>query len=104
MADCGPADVTENSGPAVGPHPHIGLQTVTWLIDGLELHRDSLGSEQVITPGQLNLMTVGDGVSRRRPRTRTYSPTRLPLRSEFILRNTIPISTSSRTTTGNASV
>jgi redox-sensitive bicupin YhaK (pirin superfamily) len=47
----------------VGPHPHIGLQTVTWLIDGELLHRDSLGSEQLIVPGQLNLMTAGRGVS-----------------------------------------
>lgn len=37
----GPADVTENSGLDVGPHPHIGLQTITWLIEGQALHRDS---------------------------------------------------------------
>jgi hypothetical protein len=47
----------------VGPHPHIGLQTVTWLLDGRVLHRDSLGSEQLIRPGQLNLMTAGAGVA-----------------------------------------
>lgn len=47
----------------IGPHPHIGLQTVTWLLDGAVLHRDSLGSEQLIRPGQLNLMTAGQGVS-----------------------------------------
>lgn len=47
----------------VGPHPHIGLQTVTWLVDGELLHLDSLGSEQPIRPGQLNLMTAGHGVS-----------------------------------------
>jgi quercetin 2,3-dioxygenase len=47
----------------VGPHPHIGLQTVTWLVDGEVLHRDSLGSEQLIQPGQLNLMSAGRGVS-----------------------------------------
>jgi quercetin 2,3-dioxygenase len=47
----------------VGPHPHIGLQTVTWLVEGEVLHRDSLGSEQLIRPGQLNLMTAGHGVS-----------------------------------------
>lgn len=46
-----------------GPHPHIGLQTVTRLFDGEVLHRDSLGSEQLIRPGQLNLMTAGHGVS-----------------------------------------
>lgn len=47
----------------VGPHPHTGLQTVTWLLAGELLHRDSLGSEQVIRPGQLNLMTAGRGVA-----------------------------------------
>ena len=47
----------------VGPHPHIGLQTATWIIEGEVLHRDSLGSEQLIYPGQLNLMTAGRGVS-----------------------------------------
>jgi redox-sensitive bicupin YhaK (pirin superfamily) len=47
----------------IGPHPHIGLQTVTWLVDGESLHTDSLGSEQLIRPGQLNLMTAGHGVA-----------------------------------------
>jgi hypothetical protein len=48
---------------AVGPHPHTGLHTVTWLVEGEVLHRDSLGSEQLIRPGQLNLMTAGRGVA-----------------------------------------
>jgi quercetin 2,3-dioxygenase len=48
---------------AIGPHPHIGLQTVTWLLEGEVLHRDSLGTEQLIRPGQLNLMTAGSGIS-----------------------------------------
>ena len=47
----------------VPPHPHIGLQTVTWLLRGNVLHRDSLGSEQLIRPGQLNLMTSGRGIA-----------------------------------------
>lgn len=68
----GPADVTENSGLDVGPHPHIGLQTVTWLVDGQVLHRDSLGSEQVIRPGQLNLMTSGDGITHSEEATGHY--------------------------------
>jgi redox-sensitive bicupin YhaK (pirin superfamily) len=59
----GPAAVTERHGLDVGPHPHIGLQTVTWLLDGEALHRDSLGTEQVIRPGQLNLMSAGHGVA-----------------------------------------
>lgn len=59
----GPAAVSEQVGLDVGPHPHIGLQTVTWLFTGTILHRDSLGSEQLIRPGQLNLMTAGRGVA-----------------------------------------
>ena len=59
----GPADVRAGEGIDIGPHPHIGLQTVTWLTAGEILHRDSLGSEQLIRPGQLNLMTAGNGVS-----------------------------------------
>ena len=47
----------------IGPHPHMGLQTVTWLVAGEMLHLDSLGSEQLIRPGQLNLMTAGHGVA-----------------------------------------
>jgi redox-sensitive bicupin YhaK (pirin superfamily) len=47
----------------IGPHPHVGLQTVTWLVEGELLHHDSLGSEQLIRPGQLNLMTAGHGVA-----------------------------------------
>lgn len=58
----GPATVDER-GLGIAPHPHIGLQTVTWLLAGEVLHRDSLGTEQVIVPGQLNLMTAGHGVS-----------------------------------------
>jgi redox-sensitive bicupin YhaK (pirin superfamily) len=68
----GPADVTEDGGFDIGPHPHIGLQTVTWLVSGEVLHRDSLGSEQVIRPGQLNLMTAGRGVAHAEEGTGTY--------------------------------
>lgn len=45
------------------PHPHTGLQTVTWPVAGEILHRDSVGSEAVVRPGQLNLMTAGHGIS-----------------------------------------
>jgi len=71
----GPADVTEGAGPDVGPHPHIGLQTVTWLTDGQALHRDSLGSEQVIVAGEVNLMTAGFGVSHAEEATGHYRGT-----------------------------
>jgi redox-sensitive bicupin YhaK (pirin superfamily) len=47
----------------VGPHPHIGLSTVTWILEGEALHTDSLGSEQPIRPGQLNLMSAGNGIA-----------------------------------------
>jgi len=59
----GPMSVDGVTGMAVPPHPHIGLQTVTWLFTGDVLHRDSLGSEQMIRPGQLNLMTSGGGIA-----------------------------------------
>ena len=55
----GPVD----AGLDIGPHPHIGLHTVTWLVDGLVRHRDSLGSDQLIRPGQLNLMVAGSGLA-----------------------------------------
>ena len=47
----------------IGPHPHTGLATVTWLLEGSALHSDSLGTEQPIHPGQLNLMTAGRGIA-----------------------------------------
>ena len=45
------------------PHPHVGLQTVTWPLAGRIRHRDSLGSDVVVGPGQLNLMTSGTGIA-----------------------------------------
>lgn len=69
----GPATVDEERGLDVGPHPHIGLQTLTWLISGEALHRDSLGTEQVIAPGQLNLMTAGRGISHSEEVTGSYA-------------------------------
>lgn len=59
----GPAPATGEGGFGIGPHPHIGLQTVTWLVSGEGLHRDSLGTEQVVRPGELSLMTAGRGVA-----------------------------------------
>lgn len=47
----------------IGPHPHIGLHTVTWLLSGEVVHTDSLGTEQLIRPRQLNLMTAGHGIA-----------------------------------------
>jgi redox-sensitive bicupin YhaK (pirin superfamily) len=71
----GPAHVTKEHGLDIGPHPHMGLQTVTYLINGEALHHDSLGTEQLITPGQLNLMTAGEGVSHSEEATRQYEGT-----------------------------
>jgi quercetin 2,3-dioxygenase len=68
----GPELVTETQGLDIGPHPHIGLHTVTWLVAGEVLHRDSLGSEQVIRAGQLNLMTAGNGVTHSEEATGRY--------------------------------
>jgi redox-sensitive bicupin YhaK (pirin superfamily) len=59
----GPASQTPNSAMKVGPHPHIGLHTVTWLVQGEVLHTDSLGSNQLIKAGQLNLMSAGHGIA-----------------------------------------
>jgi hypothetical protein len=59
----GPVAVDQPGAFGIGPHPHTGLQTVTWVVAGELLHLDSLGSEQVVRPGQLNLMTAGHGVA-----------------------------------------
>jgi redox-sensitive bicupin YhaK (pirin superfamily) len=56
----------------IGPHPHTGLHTVTWLVAGELLHRDSLGSEQTIRPGELNLMTAGHGIAHAEEATGSY--------------------------------
>ncbi|MFB8027821.1 pirin family protein [Streptomyces sp. NPDC056465] len=59
----GPDDVAGTGGMDVAPHPHIGLQTVSWLFSGEIEHRDSLGSHAYVRPGELNLMTGGHGIS-----------------------------------------
>lgn len=68
----GPAAVTKEHGLDIGPHPHTGLQTVTYLVNGEALHRDSLGSEQLISAGQVNLMSAGLGVSHSEEATGRY--------------------------------
>lgn len=67
----GPARLAPGQGLDVKPHPHINLATVTYLFEGELLHRDSLGSEQLITPGAVNWMTAGRGIvhSERTPAT-----------------------------------
>ncbi|MGX7680890.1 pirin family protein [Jatrophihabitans sp. DSM 45814] len=71
----GPNDVSAADGMRVPPHPHCGLQTVSWLLAGEIMHRDSLGSEQLIQPGQLNLMTAGHGISHAENSLQPHSPT-----------------------------
>ena len=70
----GPHDLGDSEGMRVGPHPHTGLQTVTWLVAGEVLHRDSLGSRQLIRPGQLNLMTAGRGIAHSEETPSEHSP------------------------------
>jgi quercetin 2,3-dioxygenase len=59
----GPDDVTSSPGMQVPPHPHTGLQTVSWLLEGEVHHRDSLGSDVTFRPGELALMTAGHGIA-----------------------------------------
>jgi redox-sensitive bicupin YhaK (pirin superfamily) len=58
----GPDDVAESGGMLVPPHPHTGLQTVTWLFEGEVEHRDSTRAHQLVRPGEVNLMTAGRGI------------------------------------------
>ncbi|MGV0153658.1 pirin family protein [Rhodococcus sp. GB-02] len=59
----GPDDVGNGPGMHVPPHPHTGLQTVSWLFTGEIEHRDSIGSHAMVRPGELNLMTAGSGIA-----------------------------------------
>jgi redox-sensitive bicupin YhaK (pirin superfamily) len=59
----GPDDIAATPGMQVPPHPHTGLQTVSWLIEGEVHHRDSLGSDVRFGPGELALMTAGHGIA-----------------------------------------
>jgi len=59
----GPDDVADGAGMQVPPHPHIGLQTVSWLLSGAVHHRDSLDSDAIVRPGELGLMTAGSGIA-----------------------------------------
>ncbi|MEU3462293.1 pirin family protein [Streptomyces sp. NPDC006733] len=69
----GPDDIAAESGMQVPPHPHMGLQTVSWLHDGEVLHRDSLGSLQTVRPRELGLMTSGRAISHSEESPREHS-------------------------------
>ena len=59
----GPDPVADTGGMNVAPHPHTGLQTVSWLFEGEIEHRDSAGHHAMVRPGEVNLMTAGHGIS-----------------------------------------
>lgn len=71
----GPAALNDHENLDVGPHPHIGLSTLTYLFEGSIMHRDSLGTVMEITPGQVNWMTSGKGIvhSERTPERLRHS-------------------------------
>jgi redox-sensitive bicupin YhaK (pirin superfamily) len=71
----GPEDISGTAGMQVPPHPHTGLQTVSWLVAGDILHHDSVGSEQLVSPGQLNLMTAGHGIAHSEQSPPGHGPT-----------------------------
>jgi redox-sensitive bicupin YhaK (pirin superfamily) len=59
----GPSEVAATGGMNVPPHPHTGLQTVSWLFSGEIEHRDTLGTHALVRPGEMNLMTGGHGIA-----------------------------------------
>ncbi len=59
----GPAALKDNENLDIGPHPHIGLSTLTYLLEGAVIHKDSIGSDIEIRPGAVNWMTAGKGVT-----------------------------------------
>src|SRR6478672_4316932 len=69
----GPDDIADEPGMQVPPHPHMGLQTVSWLHEGEVLHRDSTGSLQTIRPRELGLMTSGKAISHSEESPRAHS-------------------------------
>jgi quercetin 2,3-dioxygenase len=69
----GPDDIADEPGMQVPPHPHMGLQTVSWLHDGEVLHRDSLGSLQTLRPGALGLMTSGRAIAHSEESPRAHA-------------------------------
>ena len=74
----GPTHLAAGKGLDVRPHPHINLATITYLFEGEIVHRDSLGSSQPITPGDVNWMTAGRGIvhsERTAPALRAAGPT-----------------------------
>jgi redox-sensitive bicupin YhaK (pirin superfamily) len=75
----GPVELQEGQALDVRPHPHIGLATITWLLEGEIRHKDSLGFDLVIRPGEVNWMTAGRGIvhSERSPQSQRHAGARL---------------------------
>jgi redox-sensitive bicupin YhaK (pirin superfamily) len=70
----GPDDIVDEPGMQVAPHPHTGLQTVSWLHDGEVQHRDSLGSLATVRPRELGLMTAGRAIAHSEQSPRDHGP------------------------------
>jgi redox-sensitive bicupin YhaK (pirin superfamily) len=70
----GPEDLASRAGMRVPPHPHIGLQTVSWLVAGEVEHRDSLGNHRLVRPGELSIMTAGRGIAHSEMTPSAHSP------------------------------
>ena len=58
-----PTDVNDEAGMAVAPHPHMGLQTVSWLVQGTVVHRASIGTTAFVEPGRVAIMSAGNGIA-----------------------------------------
>src|SRR3546814_20306341 len=88
----GPWDFAPGRGTDVRPHPHIGLATVTYLIEGAIEHRESLGSVHTITPSDLNWMTAGRGIvhSERSPAASREHGARVPSLKDWVERPLAP--------------
>ena len=89
----GPDEVGESGGMRVTPHPHTGLQTVSWLFTGEIEHRDSAGHHAIVRPGEVNLMTAGRGISHSEistPGTRTLHGAQLWVALPAADRDTAP--------------
>ena len=69
----GPLSFGDDKPMDVAPHPHTGLQTVTWLLDGEVLHDDSLGNQALLRPGGVNVMTAGAGIAHAEQTPRDHS-------------------------------
>jgi len=59
----GPTDLHDQAGMSIAPHPHMGLQTVSWLVQGTVLHRDSIGTTALVEPGRVAVMSAGNGIA-----------------------------------------